>query len=191
MDGAVCPARTIETRRLVLRPLTLDDAAPIQRLFPRWEIVRFLSDVVPWPYPEDGALTYIRDVALPAMERGEEWHWTLRPRHAADDPVGVISLMAHRDNNRGFWIGSPWQGRGYMTEAADAVTDFWFAELGRDVLRVPKAAANEASRRISERSGMRVVRTEMRDYVSGRRLAEVWEITRAEWLARRAADALT
>ena len=188
MAGAVRPARAIKTRRLLLRPLAIEDAAPIQRLFPHWEIVRFMSDVVPWPYPADGALTYIRDIALPAMERGEEWHWTLRLRSAPDERVGVISLMTQADNNRGFWLGSPWRGRGYMTEAADAVTDFWFIELGRDVLRVPKAVANEASRRISERSGMRMVRTEMRGYVSGRQLAEVWEITRAEWLARRAAD---
>jgi hypothetical protein len=36
-----------------------------------------------------------------------------------------------------------------MTEACDAVTDYWFDVLREPVLRVPKAA-NGASRRISE-----------------------------------------
>ena len=36
-----------------------------------------------------------------------------------------------------------------MTEAADAVTDYWFNTLKFPVLRVPKAAANIASRRVS------------------------------------------
>ena len=69
---------TLETPRLVLRPLCIEDAAPIQQIFPQWEIVQYLNAVVPWPYPPDGALGYIRDRALPAMARGDEWHWTLR-----------------------------------------------------------------------------------------------------------------
>lgn len=30
---------TLETRRLILRPLVIEDAATTQRLFPHWEIV--------------------------------------------------------------------------------------------------------------------------------------------------------
>ncbi len=179
------PARSLTTERLLLHPLALADAEPIQDLFPRWEIVRFLSAVVPWPYPPNGALTFIRDIALPAMARGEEWHWSLRLRSDPGPLIGVISLMTQQDNNRGFWLGLPWQGRGYMGEAVEAVTGFWFQDLGRDVLRVPKAVSNEASRRISLRSGMRVIRTEERDYVSGRQQTEIWEMTRSEWVARR------
>jgi RimJ/RimL family protein N-acetyltransferase len=72
-----------------------------------------------------------------------------------------------------------------MTEASNAVTDFWFDTLKFPVLRVPKAIDNTASRRISEKQGMRVVATVERDYVCGRMPAEIWEITAAEWHARR------
>ena len=68
-----------------------------------------------------------------------------------------------------------------MTEASEMVTDYWFHELKFAVLRVPKAIPNIASRRISEKSGMRVIATEERDYISGRFLAEIWEITAKEW----------
>ena len=56
--------------------------------------------------------------------------------------------------------------------------------LGRPVLRVPKAVANVWSRRISERSGMRLIGIEDHDFVSGRLPTEIWEITREEWRSR-------
>ena len=58
-----------ETERLILCPLRLADAQQIQNLFPHWEIVRYLLNRVPWPYPDDGAARYVRDVALPAIAR--------------------------------------------------------------------------------------------------------------------------
>jgi [ribosomal protein S5]-alanine N-acetyltransferase len=70
-----------------------------------------------------------------------------------------------------------------MTEACEAVTDFWFSTLKFPVLRVTKAVANVASSRISEKSGMRMVAMQERDYVSGRLPTEIWEITAEEWNA--------
>jgi ribosomal-protein-alanine N-acetyltransferase len=64
---------TLETCRLWLKPLELADAEQVQTIFPQWEIVKHLNNRVPWPYPPDGALSYIRDFALPAVERGTEW----------------------------------------------------------------------------------------------------------------------
>jgi RimJ/RimL family protein N-acetyltransferase len=96
-----------------------------------------------------------------------------------------VSLLKGENINRGFWLGLPWHGQGLMTEACEAVTDYWFNTLKFPVLRAPKAAANTASRRISEKSGMRLVAREEREYVSGRLPTEIWEITAEEWNARR------
>ncbi|HUO93149.1 MAG TPA: GNAT family N-acetyltransferase [Rhizomicrobium sp.] len=181
--SAAVPALT--TARLTLRPLALSDAAQIQKTFPQWEIVKYLTTAVPWPYPEDGALTFIRDMALPAVARGEAWHWTIRRNEEPERLIGLISLMDKPRDNRGFWLDPAFQKQGFMAEASDAVTDYWFDVLGKTVMHIPKAAENLASRRISERSGMRVVDLIERDYVCGRLPAEVWEITREEWHARR------
>ncbi len=175
----------LETHRLLLPPVTLADAGQIQIIFPQWEIVRYLNNRVPWPYPQDGAQAYYRDVALPAAERGEEWHWTLRLKSSPDCIIGCISLMNRPNKNRGFWLGLPWQGQGLMMEACDEVTGYWFDGLGFPMLRVPKAVANTASRRISEKSGMRIIATKESDYVSGRLPTEIWEITAAEWRQRK------
>lgn len=93
--------------------------------------------------------------------------------------------MKGETNNRGFWLGLPWHGQGFMTEASEVVTDFWFNVLNFPLLRVPKAAANIASRRISEKNGMRVVAIEEREYVCGRLPTEIWEITAEEWRMHR------
>jgi RimJ/RimL family protein N-acetyltransferase len=174
----------LKTPRLLLRPLELADAEQAQILFPHWEIVRYLDKVVPWPYPPDGAYMWYRDIALPAVERGEEWHWTLRLQSSPSQMIGSVTLRNGENNNRGFWVGLPWQGKGFMTEACEAVTDYWFDVLKFPVLRAPKAVVNAASRRISEKTGMRVIAREEREYVSGRFLTEIWEITAEEWHAR-------
>lgn len=179
----------LETSRLLLRPLQLSDAEQVQLLFPQWEIVRYLNRSVPWPYPADGVQTFYRDIVLPAVARGDAWHWTLRLKPNPDRIVGSIALRRQEEEHRGFWIAPPWQGQGLMSEACEIVTDYWFNSLKFTLLRVPKAAANLASRRISEKQGMRLVAIEERDYVSGRLLTEIWEITAEEWHARRARGA--
>jgi len=102
--------RELQTARLLLRPLQLSDAEQTQRIFPEWEIVKYLNAKVPWPFPADGVLTFYRDVSLPAIARGVEWHWTMRLRKAPEQVVGAISLHRGDRDNRGFWIGRPWKG---------------------------------------------------------------------------------
>ena len=181
----------LENPRLLLKPLQLADAGAIQEYFPHWEIVRFLTKAVPWPYPSDGALTFLREVALPAMELGDAWHWTLRRKENPAQVVGSIGVMKGDHINRGFWIGLPWQGQGLMTEASEAVTDYWFDTLGFPVMRIPKAVANVASRKISERQGMRIIAVEEHEFVSGTWPTEIWEITAEEWRAYRRLMPLT
>ena len=120
------------------------------------------------------------------MERGDEWHWMLRLKTHPEGVIGSIGLMKDEHKNRGFWLSLPWHGQGLMSEACDVVTDYWFEVLKFPVLRAPKAVANTASRRISEKQGMRVVDRVEREFVCGRLPAEIWEITADEWRARRA-----
>ena len=176
--------KPLETARLNLAAIQPCDAEPIQTIFPQWEVVRYLASTVPWPYPADGAQTFCRE-ALAAGERGEGWTWTIRLQTQPDQIIGVIELMTDPNNNRGFWLAPAWQGQGLMTEACDVVTRYWFEVLKFPVLGAWKAVANEASRRISQQQGMRLISVSERDYVSGRLPAELWEITAEEWYAER------
>ncbi len=175
---------TLETPRLLLRPLAIFDAEDAQTFFPHWEIVQYLANKVPWPYPANGAFMYFRDVAIPAMERGQAWHWSIRLKQFPERLIGCINLINGEESNRGFWLGIPWHGQGFMIEACDEATEYWFNVLKFPVLRAAKAVANESSRKISQKQGMRVAAQVERDYVCGRLPSEIWEITADEWNSR-------
>lgn len=173
---------TLHTPRLMLRPLQLDDAADLQASFNHWEVVRYLTHHVPWPYPDGEALRYLHEDALPAMEDGEEWHWSIRLR---DDHslIGSVCVMDETDNNRGFWLAPPYQGQGLMWEVCEVINHFWFETLQRPALRVAKSALNEASCRLSMREGMRLVETREDQFVCGRTEEQIWELSREQWRA--------
>lgn len=173
---------TFHTARLTLTPLQLADAADIQRLFPHWEVVRYLAHLVPWPYPADGALCHVRDRSLPAMAQGKEWHWMIRLAESGQS-IGSISLYDEPGNHRGFWLAPQWQGQGYMSEACAVINRYWFETLGKPLMQVPKAVDNRASRRISEREGMRLVEVRKGRFVCGEMDQQVWELSREAWLA--------
>ncbi len=115
------------------------------------------------------------------MERGEAWHWTLRRIVDPEKLIGCIGLFRGEDENRGFWLDSKWHRQGLMSEACTWANDYYFDVLGFERMLVPKASANLASRRLSERQGMHLVRIEERDFVCGRLKSEIWAITAAEW----------
>jgi RimJ/RimL family protein N-acetyltransferase len=172
------------TSRLILTPLQLSDAPAIQQLFPHWEVVRYLDSRVPWPYPEEAALTYVRDIALPAIATGREWHWMIRLRVDPAQSIGSISLYDQPGNNCGFWLAPQWQGNGYMHEACEVINAYWFETLLRPVMQVPKAVDNHASRRVSEHEGMQMSGMQQGLFVSGPMLKEIWQMKRTEWLNR-------
>lgn len=170
----------LESRRLILRPLCLEDAPQIQDKLPHFEIVQYLADKLPWPYPPTGAEDFIREIALPGIAAGKAWHWSLRPKASPNELIGVISLSLGEEN-RGFWIAKEWQRLGLMSEAAIVVTDFWFDQIGQEKLKIHKAIENHGSVKISQRSNMRLIGTEMRNYVGGKMESQLWEITKDAW----------
>jgi hypothetical protein len=50
--------------------------------------------------------------------------------------------------------------------------------------------ANQGSRKVSEHEGMRLVETREGNFVSGPTLKEIWEMTRAQWLRKKASTAV-
>jgi hypothetical protein len=38
------------------------------------------------------------------MQRGDEWHWSLRLKTDREHLIGLISLLRKENQNRGFWM---------------------------------------------------------------------------------------
>lgn len=180
------PTPVLETERLILRPLEERDTPAIQRIFPQWEVVKYLGPAIPWPYPEDGAATNMRE-CLEKRAKGLQFYWAITLR-GSDALRGRIDLWPYdgvRRDMRGFWLDPELHGQGLMTEAADAVTDYALRTLEWPFLYLTNAVANRASARVKEKQGAVEIGREPFSYVSGQGDKQVWLLTRQAWLARR------
>ena len=176
----------LETERLILRPLRIADAPAIQLGFNDWEVVRHLHAGIPWPYPEDGALTNTRE-CLAIRERGERFFWVLTLKGSSDEAIGRIDLWPHYDDHRdmrGFWLTRGYWGRGLMTEAAEQVTAYAFEDLGWPHIYLTNAAANLGSRRIKEKQGATLVDEAPGEYIGGPGVRQTWRLDRDVWMSR-------
>jgi ribosomal-protein-alanine N-acetyltransferase len=179
---------TLQTARLILRPLALSDAPAIQRHFNNWNIIQHLASVVPWPYPEDGAETFIAR-ELERVAAGEEiYNWMLVLRRGDGEAIGNIRFRPRSDDpkgNRGFWLAERYWNQGLMSEAISAVNDFAFHTLGIESFYACNAATNAASRRVKQKTGAEFVGYIELAHHSGQTLAERWRVTRENWLRRK------
>ncbi|MDX8000036.1 GNAT family N-acetyltransferase [Xenorhabdus sp. Reich] len=182
------PFDDLETEKLLLKKIASEDAVQIQQTFPHWDIVKYLdSHSVPWPYPDDGGEYFVNMIALPAIQEGKAWIWSIRIKNKPNELIGVIGLYDKPNNNRGFWLSLEYQGQGLMSEACEKVTDYWFNTLGQSVLRTQKASMNKRSKKISLSQNARLINVTKKEYVSGTYANELWEITKDEWNSRNAA----
>ena len=180
----------LETRRLILRPVVESDIDANRRRFPQWDVVKYLSDSVPWPVPDSEFEIAMADT-LAKMARRERCTWAVTLKGGDDQQIGRVDLWADdgvsRDQ-RGFWLDPAFWGQGLMSEAADRVTDFALVELGWPHLWLNNAEANVASHRVKEKQGAQIVERVPRRYVYGEGVRVVWLLTREAWLARQPAS---
>ena len=173
-----------ETTRLILRDITETDAPAYERHFIDYDVIGTMSHAVPWPYPENGILEFIRTTIIP-NQCVDQWFWGISLKSAPDELIGAIWLKRKdTPSNRGFWLGKKFWGKGIMTEAVKPVTDYAFDVLGFEKLVLANAVGNTGSRRIKEKIGAVFVRTERAIYVNPRYTErEVWELPRECWKA--------
>ena len=97
------------------------------------------------------------------------------------------SYLRPREAEIGYWIGRPFWGKGFATQALDWALERCFLELGRSAVWCGYYEGNEASRRVQEKCGMTWVRSEERTWcprVEEYRTEHFTRITRKEWKER-------
>jgi RimJ/RimL family protein N-acetyltransferase len=186
MEYDPIPIEELWTERLWLRPLALSDAPKIQTLFPNPNALKYMASAIPWPYPETGAIEFVTRRLLD-REKSETYDWVILERNNVDQGlIGFIGMTpASETDNRGFWLGEPYWGRGYMTEAVHAVNNFAFDRLRVKQMRLNNAVANVGSHRLKEKSGAEIVSTQEEEYIGGKMLGETWILTAEKWAEHR------
>jgi [ribosomal protein S5]-alanine N-acetyltransferase len=145
---------TLTTERLVLRSPNLDDALDIQRLAGEPEIAANTLSI-PHPYLDGMAEGWIQDVTT-QNKIGSEATFAIVIRESKT-LCGVIGLYINREDNRallGYWIGQPYWGKGYCTEAAKAILNYGFNNLRLNRIYAEHFARNPASGKVMQKIGM-------------------------------------
>jgi [ribosomal protein S5]-alanine N-acetyltransferase len=154
---ALIPAfPVLETRRLGLVELTLDDAEWYLAHFSRPEIVTGTG--FPAPDSLDDARDELQRYVTGLFDRRDGIRWGLAPRDAPGTIAGTAGIYRWRDEPEpaaevGYDLAPEWWGRGLMAEALEAIADYVFGHLGLAYLEATVLVGNDRSCRTLERAG--------------------------------------
>jgi RimJ/RimL family protein N-acetyltransferase len=144
------PWPTLSTPRLTLRPLRPSDAPALSCLVDDPGVAAMTTSI-PHPFPEGAAEAFIERMA----EAEPEHERVFALETASDGFIGVLGF--HPDDvgavEIGYWLGRPFWGRGYMTEAVDAALDWAAKGWGRRYLLAGHFADNPASGQVLVKTG--------------------------------------
>lgn len=180
------PLPVITTPRLVLRPFALEDAPTVQRLAGAREVAAMVSHIA-HPYPDGAAELWIATHA-PDFAQGVGLTEAIT-RQSDGALLGAVSLMLapeHRRAELGYWLGVPYWSEGYMTEAAGALVDYGFRELGLRRIFARHFGSNPASGRVMLKIGMRLEGTLREHDIKWGRIEDdvYYGLLRNEWEQR-------
>lgn len=144
----------LKTKRLRLRSFSLEDAACVQKLAGDKEIARTTLHI-PHPYNDGDAEKWI-NTHEPMFRLGELVNYAIVLADT-DELIGTIGLTLSKDYDRaemGYWIGQPYWGCGYCTEAARALLKYGFTELRLNRIFAHYMTNNPASGKVMKKIGM-------------------------------------
>ena len=144
--GACMPV--LETERLVLRAPRAADAPAIATLANDKRIAENTRRI-PYPYTMADAEDFI---GQSAKTKGEI---ALLVGLHDGTLIGAcgLAMLDGPTPELGYWLGAPFWGEGYATEAVRALIDHGFGELGHTALQAGARVTNPASRRVLEKCG--------------------------------------
>ena len=137
----------LETERLTLRRPTLADVKAIAHLANDRRIAENTRRL-PHPYSQEHAIEFVRAIA----DDRRDIAFLIEHAHT---PIGMAGINWREVDapELGYWLGFEHWDRGFGTEAARAVIDFFFEEFDLDQLFSGARVANPASRNILEKCG--------------------------------------
>jgi [ribosomal protein S5]-alanine N-acetyltransferase len=137
--------------RCTIRQWRLDDAESLARHANNRKVWLAVRDLFPHPYTNQDANEFLQRTVSeqPAMK------FCIEIEGAAVGGIGVHPVQdVHRHTATvGYWLGEEFWGRGIMTEAVTAVTDFCFQNFPLRRISAEVFANNPASARVLEKTG--------------------------------------
>jgi ribosomal-protein-alanine N-acetyltransferase len=166
----------VETERLILRLLTMDDLDGLAALYRDPEIRRYFPDGTRTYDQTRAELEWIIDVYYGRYGYGL-WATVLKETGAFIGRCGLLpwEIDGRTEVEVAYLLDKRYWGRGLATEAARAIADHAFATLPVDRLICLVDPANAASRDVARRVGMTLL---WDDYVDDEGPAHVYALDR-------------
>ncbi len=144
----------LETERLKLRAFTLEDADIFERLIAPREVTDGTLSF-PHPVPEGWGVERINRM-LERIASGEHVEFAICSSLTGEliGGIGLSITARHRRGHLGYWFGVDHWGRGYATEAAQAVLRYGFEVLDLHRIEAAHWPRNPASGRVLTKIGM-------------------------------------
>jgi RimJ/RimL family protein N-acetyltransferase len=138
----------LETERLTLRRPRLEDAGALATLA---NDRRIAENTLRLPHPY--ALADAQAFITTANAGDDETVFLITARAGVVLGACGIATLDGETPEIGYWLGVPFWGKGYATEAARALIDHAFGDLGYEVLQGGARVSNPASRRVLVKCG--------------------------------------
>lgn len=130
----------LETDRLSLRPIQPRDCPAIFQYCSDIDLALWMMRI-PHPFTSEDAGAFVARVA---EKQGEVWAITLE---------GHLIGMMGTAGAFGYWIGKPYWGQGFASEAAEAVLAYYFKTSENDAISASYMLENQRSARLLMRLG--------------------------------------
>lgn len=155
----------LKTKRLVIRSMQVKDTETTYRYQGDKELTKYML------FLPDESMEATREFIeeIEAEQQGENPRRFECVIFLGNEHIGGISVYLEKDNGEtvgelGWIMRKEYQGKGYITEAAEAVIDFSFNELGLRKIIAHCDTRNEASARVMEKINMRLESKGTRQY---------------------------
>ncbi len=180
-----CGTKRIETDRLILRKLSVDDAEDMYR---NWandpEVTKYLT----WPAHDSVEVTKnILSMWSEEYSKENYYQWGIELK-SIDEVIGTISVVGMREEidkvHIGYCIGKRWWHQGIMTETLGAIIDFFFNEVGCNRIESRHDTNNPHSGEVMKKCGMKLEGVKRDADINNQGLCDVKEyaILRCDYL---------
>ena len=145
---------TLLTDRLILRQFVKSDTEELKQLADKREIAE--GTFIPHPYEEGFAEDFIES-QFRDFRRGSLLNFAIEIKETKK-LAGSIGLKIEQKVNQGeigFWVGVPYWGNGYCTEAVKSILEYGFNVQGLDRIYAFHFKGNEASGKVLNKIGMK------------------------------------
>jgi [ribosomal protein S5]-alanine N-acetyltransferase len=173
---------TLATARLKLRPYTEADIPELLPLIGTREVAATTLRIA-HPYTEQDARAFLQ------LAKEPDKLWLAITLRSDGHQVGGIGLRIdkqHQHAGLGYWLGVPFWGRGYATEAATEILRYGFETLALHRIFASHFRQNPASGRILKKIGMSYEGCQREHLLKWDQFvdSELYGILRREWEAR-------